>query len=124
MKRYTLIDSKEKKFECDFKNCDKVFQRKDAMKSYKLIHSNERKFICDWNQCGLKFKYKLILSAHKKEVHFKVKSFKCSECHKRFNRKTALKQHLRIHSREKPFFRIQMSCNKKKIFEILFESSH
>ncbi len=60
------------------KNCNKVFKLKCLLNSHKLIDSNEKKFNCDWNQCHMKFKHKSVWNQHKNYMHLKLKKFECN----------------------------------------------
>lgn len=76
MRSHELIHSEEKKFEFNFKNCNKLFRRKQSFKLQELCHLDEKHFKCDWNQCDKKFKQKNELGRHLNVVHLKLKKFK------------------------------------------------
>ena len=65
-------------------------------------NSSDNSSICD--QCGKSFSNVYTLSAHKKQVHDKIKSFKCEICYTAFATKYKLKRHFAgVHSEVRNF---------------------
>jgi uncharacterized Zn-finger protein len=103
-KSYLLIKydssvlSDERKFKCDYENCDKTFKARKSLKQHILLHHLKVKklFECDWNQCSEKFFNTTSLSRHKNSVHLKIKNIECSfkGCHQTFSTKDNFKLHL------------------------------
>ncbi|CAG2106968.1 unnamed protein product [Medioppia subpectinata] len=68
------------------------------------VHLNKR-FVCDFKDCNKSFPSNSGLIRHKSCVHLNEKPFKCNEenCGKSFGNKSHFNRHKRIHSGEKPF---------------------
>lgn len=82
-------------------HCQKAFKRKHGLNSHLITHSKEPKHLCD--ECGFSTNHARILRAHK--ITHTGDFFKCSfpNCSHRTSRKENMKQHLKTHSKEKPF---------------------
>ena len=124
------------RFKC--KDCDKIFDRQDGLKRHMIKHSQERNFLC--TLCPKKFKNRDSLKFHKRrhdgelnyacehcekrfvnwstlKVHIKDKHeistdiFTCDQCHKEYNKKEKLKNHMTLHTGEKPY-KCREVCDK------------
>ncbi|KAI7900389.1 uncharacterized protein BX663DRAFT_439258 [Cokeromyces recurvatus] len=64
-----------------------------------VIDQEEKKFQCDYEGCGKIFKRSEHLKRHITSIHTKIKDYKCPylNCGKRFSRTDNLSQHMRIH---------------------------
>ncbi|XP_015431762.1 PREDICTED: zinc finger protein 664-like [Dufourea novaeangliae] len=89
--------------EADFRypcnQCDKSFMSNYNLKDHMTRHTGENNFICDI--CGNAYPQKSHLAAHKRCVHRKpnisLKTFKCTQCPKRFTSEYNRDRHVRIH---------------------------
>ena len=79
---------------CD--QCDYVAKSNHILGSHISIVHGEKKMSCE--MCDYKAKHKSILKIHIENVHLNLKQ-KCSVCEKEL-RKTQIKNHFRIHSKE------------------------
>nr|XP_053630426.1 PR domain zinc finger protein 15-like [Cherax quadricarinatus] len=87
-----------KSYHCD--KCLKVFTHPSNLKTHQLRHEKKR-YYCD--KCGKKFHTNFALLMHDNQTHRMAKSWKCKHCSKAFTRCAAFKEHIRIHTGEKPF---------------------
>ncbi|KAK7082937.1 hypothetical protein SK128_021940 [Halocaridina rubra] len=87
-----------KSYVCDI--CNKVFNHPTNLKTHKQRHASKN-FYCD--KCGKGFHTNFALIMHDNQTHRMAKSWQCKYCGKAFTRCAAFKEHIRIHTGEKPF---------------------
>lgn len=81
--------------------CSKKFTEKAGLNQHIQTHSSERPFVC--NICTSSFKTKKYLSRHIKKVHNPAIDHECRYCGKKFHYESILKQHMYIHTDERPY---------------------
>lgn len=87
-------------FKCDI--CTTTFSLKGNLKKHMVIHTGEWPFACSY--CGAKFTQLGTKNKHERIQHMKTSDeFKCKLCSKTFSEKGNLKQHMVVHTGERPY---------------------
>lgn len=88
-----------KNLPCDI--CGSTFKTKHQIHCHKKAVHLDAPEVCDI--CGNVYKNQLALRAHKKRHDEKNRKYACNDCGRSFFNSSLLKQHIRIHTKEKPF---------------------
>ena len=127
LKTHMKLHVGTREFACQL--CDKAYPRADTLKRHILsFHENKRLYKCDvcgksfkghirdhmrthaedreekpfgYSQCGARFNQRSQLTVHMR-VHTGERPYSCKICSRSFSHSTALKLHLRMHTGEKP----------------------
>ncbi|XP_030032827.1 zinc finger protein 16 isoform X3 [Manduca sexta] len=83
------------------KICDKNLSSPHTYFFHKRIHTGERPCVC--HICGKQFRAPNGLQRHLTETHERIRRHTCLRCHKSFANSQNLKQHIRIHTGERPY---------------------
>lgn len=84
------------------KNCNKVFNRKEAYLRHAEFCVDVRPYVCP--VCSYKFKTRDSVTVHVRRKHTMERPYACSYCVKAFATSGDLEIHTRIHTGEKRFF--------------------
>ena len=111
---YSKMDTRikeQKKYQCSFEECGKIFIDSASLKKHIVIHG-EKQYICKLEGCGKKFLDNSKLRRHQL-VHTGEKPYKCDICGKKFSLDFNLKTHLRTHTGEKPYICSYTGCYRR-----------
>lgn len=120
------VEEGETFYKCPFFNCTRKFRHKRNLVShFRADHqSAKRPHACTFPNCNKSFLRPAHLMIHSR-IHtgevinpsflnwLAQKPYKCDICGKRWNQKSALKQHMRSHTGEKPFRCTVEGCTKR-----------
>lgn len=102
---------------CPHPNCSKVFKSESSLRYHEINHKSLT-FICD--QCGQIFNHPYLYNRHLRKHQQEPVSHKCNICDKTVTTLCSLKDHMRLHSGERPF--ICEHCGKAFRTKVILKS--
>lgn len=90
-----------KKFQCDEKECGKIFPRKIDLKKHRVGVHDLREYLCPI--CGKNFQKLAGLKSHEK-IHSAIKEYTCGQCGMAFAQPCNLKTHVKLHHEGHRFY--------------------
>ncbi|XP_034049919.1 zinc finger protein 408 isoform X2 [Thalassophryne amazonica] len=110
-KAHELSHRGERPFSCP--HCEKSYGLKRDLKEHMVLHTGEKPYVC--NLCGKAFARRPSLRIHrlhhcKREMHSQPQKVQCTVCFKLLANAGSLKNHMKVHTGEKPY--ICQHCGK------------
>lgn len=96
---------------CRFKNCNQVFEDRREFMRHATTHPDSEKKKCICSYCGKGMSSMSSLRQHI-NMHTGEKPYKCEQCEKCFGKSSSLYRHLNIHSGKKPYVCPIEGCDK------------
>ncbi|CAL4120912.1 unnamed protein product [Meganyctiphanes norvegica] len=120
--KYMLMHEADDTFECP--QCFLRFKSSKDLHYHIMEHQGKKFFDC--LQCGTKFTANWSLQQHIKVVHYKERDFICPICHRRFAIMSTLKNHMLVHTQEKPYKCSQCDycCNQRGTLKVHVRRHH
>lgn len=99
------IHNLKEPLQCEFANCDKRFKTIIGMKKHvrEFHYKMKQEISCDWPDCNAVFSNKSALSNHMR-IHTNERPYQCTwqDCGKWFRLKETLKRHTKLHQGYRP----------------------
>jgi uncharacterized Zn-finger protein len=79
------IEKKDEEHKCFFQKCMRTFLTSNHLKDHLKSHMTFKTFHCQFDNCGKIYKSKENLVLHIKNIHLKLKPYRCRFCDSSFS---------------------------------------
>jgi uncharacterized Zn-finger protein len=80
-------------YQCIFENCGTLVRTKADLEEHYSRHINSRLYKCEYEGCEKVYRSKENMTLHYKNIHLKLKPYKCRFCDSTFSHRNGIKNY-------------------------------